>query len=93
MPVLQTAMAVLSGGPYGVADLAGGKNGLFKPFIFKNALLPRQARDKHRENGLFKPFIYLKMLFYQDRLGTNIGKTLQKRRLCCRDDESLIGTM
>lgn len=26
MPVLQTAMAVLSGGPYGVADIAGTMN-------------------------------------------------------------------
>jgi hypothetical protein len=27
------------------------------------------------ENGLFEPFVYEKRTFYQDRLGTNIGKT------------------
>jgi hypothetical protein len=27
------------------------KNGLFKPFIYKMMILPRQARDKHRENS------------------------------------------
>jgi len=25
------------------------KNGLFAPFIYKMMILPRQARDKHRE--------------------------------------------
>jgi hypothetical protein len=29
------------------------------------------------ENGIFEPFIYKNETFYQDRLGTNIGK-LQK---------------
>eukprot|EP01046_Picozoa_sp_COSAG06_P023287 COSAG06_NODE_1842_length_8236_cov_57.085904_5_plen_123_part_00 len=27
------------------------KNGLLKPFIYKMMILPRQARDKHRENS------------------------------------------
>jgi hypothetical protein len=30
------------------------------------------------ENGLFAPFIYKKSSFYQDRLGTNIGKAPKK---------------
>jgi hypothetical protein len=28
----------------------GNKNGLFGPFVYKVIILPRQARDKHREN-------------------------------------------
>jgi len=30
---------------------AGEKNGLLKPFVYKMMILPRQARDKHRENS------------------------------------------
>jgi hypothetical protein len=33
------------------------------------------------QNGLFEPFVYIyiyKRTFYQDRLGTNIGKALKK---------------
>jgi hypothetical protein len=110
------------------------KNGLFKPLMYKTNILPRQARDKHREstqkrtvcpqestgtctalpdcqqiwtrnlsngdvaltfvnytqvlvcenNGLFLPFLH-KRTFYQDRLGTDIGKSTQnKRPFCCR---------
>jgi L-aminopeptidase/D-esterase-like protein len=29
-------------------------------------------------NAFFEPFIYMKRSFYQDRLGTNIGKTQKK---------------
>ena len=51
--------------------------------------LPRQAQDKRKggrncqkphQKGLFEPFIYKSHLFYQDRLGTNIGKTQKKGR-------------
>jgi hypothetical protein len=31
------------------------------------------------QNGPFEPFVYLKMLIYQDRRGTNIGKALKNR--------------
>ena len=31
-----------------------------------------------RKTALFEPFIYKNALFYQDRLGTNIGKVLKK---------------
>eukprot|EP01046_Picozoa_sp_COSAG06_P035094 COSAG06_NODE_3735_length_4963_cov_10.556538_2_plen_215_part_00 len=36
-----------------------------------------------RKTALFEPFMYINALFYQDRLGTNIGKT-QKRAVFCR---------
>ena len=32
-----------------------------------------------RKTPLFEPLIYKKRTFYQDRLGTNIGKTQKKR--------------
>jgi hypothetical protein len=35
-------------------------------------------------NGLFEPFIYKSHLFYQDRLGTNIGKTQERLPFCRR---------
>jgi hypothetical protein len=35
-----------------------------------------------KKNATFAPFIYKKRTFYQDRLGTNIGKT-QKRVAFC----------
>jgi hypothetical protein len=31
------------------------------------------------KNGRFEPFMYKKRSFYQDRLGTNIGKALKKK--------------
>jgi hypothetical protein len=34
-----------------------------------------------KETRLFAPFIYINALFYQDWLGTNIGKALKKERL------------
>jgi hypothetical protein len=34
----------------------GAKNGIFEPFIYKTNILPRQARDKHRENSKKMPF-------------------------------------
>jgi hypothetical protein len=78
-------------------------------------MLPRQARDKHKENSNNRPFshrslsarstsllcstelawgsgcekrhfleplIYKNRTFYQDRLGTNIGKALKKEWRC-----------
>eukprot|EP01046_Picozoa_sp_COSAG06_P017324 COSAG06_NODE_1172_length_10425_cov_7.741042_7_plen_93_part_00 len=30
---------------------AGEKTALFQPFVYKMIILPRQARDKHRENS------------------------------------------
>ena len=32
------------------------KNGLFEPFIYKTMILPRQARDRHRENSQQRAF-------------------------------------
>jgi hypothetical protein len=32
-------------------------NGLFEPFAYKTSILPRQARDKHRENSKKRPFV------------------------------------
>jgi|EP01046_Picozoa_sp_COSAG06_P034324 hypothetical protein len=42
----------------------------------KMITLPRQARDRHRENPVFLSHLCIKMpSLYQDRLGTDIGKT------------------
>jgi hypothetical protein len=49
----------------------------------KCIVLPRQARDKHRENASFAAIFALKRSFYQDRLGTNIEKALKKRVAFC----------
>jgi hypothetical protein len=37
---------------------ARSENGLFAPFIYKMIILPRLARDKHRENSKTRPFSY-----------------------------------
>jgi hypothetical protein len=37
------------------------------------------------KNGIFAPFIYQKRTFYQDRLGTNIGKTQKRDRFSSGD--------
>ena len=54
----------------------GAESASFAPFystgILNIILLPRQARDKHRESTQISSF-------YQDRLGTDIGKTPKKR--------------
>jgi hypothetical protein len=46
-------------------------------------ILTPQIRDHNpflvSKNGLFEPFKCKKPKFYQDRLGTNIGKALKKR--------------
>eukprot|EP01046_Picozoa_sp_COSAG06_P010946 COSAG06_NODE_612_length_13800_cov_14.100650_13_plen_112_part_00 len=98
-------------------SIAGKKTVFLRCHIYlETTILPRQARDKHREtalkkqtsvflqaplgstgcgtivcvtctgmsavgkNGLFEmPFIHKKRAFYQDRLGTNMGK-LEKER-------------
>ena len=41
-PLISTSMSSLS---------LVRENGLFEPFMYKNDLLPTQARDKHRENS------------------------------------------
>jgi hypothetical protein len=35
-----------------------------------------------QETRLFAPFIYKNYQFYQDRLGTNIGRTQKRTRFC-----------
>eukprot|EP01046_Picozoa_sp_COSAG06_P032864 COSAG06_NODE_3314_length_5520_cov_6.952038_3_plen_122_part_00 len=40
----------------------------------------RITPDYGAETALFEPFIYKKSTFYQDRLGTNTGKTQKKCR-------------
>eukprot|EP01046_Picozoa_sp_COSAG06_P007683 COSAG06_NODE_379_length_16608_cov_83.792477_4_plen_80_part_00 len=34
----------------------------------------KMAQSTVSKNALFEPFVYKKRAFYQDRLGTNIGK-------------------
>ena len=46
-------------------------------FVPQNESDTRHASIAHK-NSLFEPFIYKKLSFYQDGLGTNIGKTQTK---------------
>jgi hypothetical protein len=39
-------------------------------------------------NASFAPFVYWKSAFYQDRLGTNVGKALKKRCVYRREDST-----
>jgi hypothetical protein len=43
------ALLRVQGTAYSVSKVS--KNGLSKPFIYNTIILPRQARDKHRENS------------------------------------------
>jgi hypothetical protein len=37
----------------------GAKNAIFAPFTYKTSILPRQARDKHRENSKKRDGVFL----------------------------------
>jgi hypothetical protein len=50
--------------------------------IVKKSSDPSGTQIKVRKTPLFEPFLYEKRSFYQDRLGTNIGKTETRGRCC-----------
>ena len=56
------------------AGAAGGGGEAEVSFLQQSIL----ARRGGAQNGLFLSHLYIKMIFYQDRLGTNIGKTQKK---------------